>query len=507
MTRRSRIARSLLAIVSLFCIFMYATACSSTASSSDVLYVFNTKSEINAGLKTLVEEYGKETDTPVKIFSPGSGSDVTETFNTEMTSSTPPAIFSTNGLVTWGPKDGDFMLNLNETDNAELKALADEIPDELRLQTESDENLGIPYTVEGYGYILDTGVLKDLFNLDDVSQLVNDLKTCDYPSFRAFEDTVADYIDNPSAMTVNLNGHEYTTPSTKQGLAANLTGLFVESGAEKWTYADHMINIPLNAVFANYGDAYYSSLEDIEALASPAEKAMRVLEYNTSHAAGKEGPNTRGPAFVNTTTGSYDYALQLFASHKGLFIKQGSWIFPNLTSIFEENDTSDGKDPSMLSRLDIIPIKMPFTQSDITVDDRTPEAFNTSIPVMVPNYWIINKKASKAQQDAAAKFLVWLFTSEKGRNFLTNDAGFIVYDDLSPHSNPNTLNTALLQYLNEGKTLSNPFNAAPGNWLEFVGNQLKQRYMTSQTWDDSTYADYVQTIITRWKNLKDIASS
>lgn len=495
----------LMAIVSLLGLILPLSACgSSTAADNGLLYVFNTKSEIKDGLERIVKEYGAENGIEVKVFSPGSGSDVTETTNTEMTSSTPPAIFATNGLVTWGPGDGDFMLDLNESDNEQLKALAQAVPDELRFTSEGDENLGLPYTLEGYGYIVDTDVLNDLFALDDASQLVDDLKTCDYDEFRAFTDAVDQYINNPQSITVTVNGHTYTTPAQKVGLANELTGLFVESGAEKWTYADHMVNIPLNAVFENYGDAYSADLDAIDALKDPLIKEMEVLEYNTAHAAGEDGSNTRGPSFVNSTTGSYDYALQLFCDHRGLFFKQGSWIYPNLKTALA--DTQDGGE-EMLANLEILPIKMPFTQSDISVEGRTPETFNTSIPTMVPNYWIINKKATKAQQENAADFLVWLFTSEKGRSFLTEECGFILYDELDETDSTNTLNNALLRYASEGKTISNPFNAAPGNWLEFVGNQLKQDYMTKSQWDESTYSDYADTVIARWKNLKDIQSS
>lgn len=41
-------------------------------------------------------------------------------------------------------------------------------------------------------------------------------------------------------------------------------------------------------------------------------------------------PTVGGASFVDSTTGSYDYALQLFADHKGLFYKQGSWIYLDL---------------------------------------------------------------------------------------------------------------------------------------------------------------------------------
>ncbi|WP_169173190.1 ABC transporter substrate-binding protein [Bifidobacterium oedipodis] len=496
-----------MAIVSILGLLLPLSACgSSAAADNGLLYVFNTKSEIKDGLEKLVNEYGKEHGIEVKVFSPGSGSDTVETMNTEMTSSTPPAIFSTNSLVTWGPADGDFMLDLNESDNADLKALAQNVPDELRFTSEGDENLGLPYTLEGYGYLVDVDVLKDLFALDDdkVAELIADLKACDFDTFRAFTDAVDAYINNPQAISVNVNGHEYTTAPAKTGLANDLTGVFVESGAEKWTYADHMVNIPLNAVFENYGDAYSADLDAVDALKKPLIKEMEVLDYNTSHAAGEDGPNTRGPSFVNSTTGSYDYALQLFAEHKGLFFKQGNWIYPNLKAALADTEDAGAR---MLSSLEILPIKMPFEQSDISVKGRTPETFNTYIPAMVPNYWIINKKSSAAQQKNAADFLVWLFTSDRGRSFLTDECGFILYDELDQPDGANSLNNALLHYASAGKTLSNPFNASPGNWLEFVGNQLKQNYMTKAKWDESTYPALADTVIARWKNLKDIQSS
>lgn len=177
-----------------------------------------------------------------------------------------------------------------------------------------------------------------------------------------------------------------------------------------------------------------------------------------------------GASFVNSTTGSYDYALQLFADHKGLFYKQGSWIYLDLKKA----------NPQVINRLDMIPIKMPFTQSDIRVRGRTPETFNTSIPFFVPNYWVINQKVGVRQQEEAARFLVWLYTSEGGKRFLEDEAGFITYNRIAEdQANPtNAMNAILLDYLKEGRTLSNPCNAAPGNWLEFAGNRLKQDYMT-----------------------------
>lgn len=64
------------------------------------------------------------------------------------------------------------------------------------------ENLGIPYMVEGYGYLVDKNLLKDLFALDDAGPLLTDLKTCDYQEFRDFTNAVNDYIRDGSAHTI-----------------------------------------------------------------------------------------------------------------------------------------------------------------------------------------------------------------------------------------------------------------------------------------------------------------
>lgn len=139
------------------------------------------------------------------------------------------------------------------------------------------ENLGIPYMVEGYGYLVDKNLLKDLFALDDAGPLLTDLKTCDYQEFRDFTNAVDDYIRDGSAHTVSLNSHFYKTIGSNTGLAGGMTGVFLESGAEKWTYADHMINIPLNAVFKNYSEASYARPYVIGALKEPGSQGHECL--------------------------------------------------------------------------------------------------------------------------------------------------------------------------------------------------------------------------------------
>ena len=465
-------------------------ACGSSSAGSNSLYIFNGKSEIGPALEKLAEEYQDETGVQMKVFSAGSGQNVTEILNTEMTSQEPPAIWNTTDLLSWGPTGGDYIEDLSQTESADLKKLLADIPDSVKVSGPDGELLALPITLEGYGYIVNTNILKDMFGLDDASQLVEDLKKCDFEEFRAFTDAADSFISGSAPITVTVNGDEYTTAAEKTDLTKSLTGVFVEAGAETWTYANHMINVPINTAYESFSDAIYGDPNRIEDAKDAMIKEMSVLEYNTSHAAGENGANPRGSSFVDSTTGSYDYSLQLFADNKGVFIKQGSWIYPNLQKIDAQN----------LDTLDIIPMKMPFEQSDIKVDGRTPETFNTTIPVMSSN-WMINKKAGDQQKKNAEDFIVWLFTSDRGKKFLTEECGFIVFNDLETESQ-NTLNNAIQYYMKQGDTLGNPFDAAPGSWLDDEGNKLKQDYMVNAEWDESTYASFADDAIAHWKELK-----
>ncbi len=465
------------------------------SAKSDELYIFNNKSEISDSLKELAKDYEKETGIQVKTFSPGSGADVTETMNTEMTSKNAPAIFATNSLITWGPKDGDFMYNLQDSGNEELKKLAEQVPENMRLSVDDKTNFGLPYTVEGYGYIVDKDVLKELFPAADQDALLTDLKTVDFQGFTDFTNGLNEYLQSDKVATLSLNGHEYPLAAEKTELTKSLTGIFVEAGAEKWTYSDHMINVAMNTVFSSYSDALYSDPSKFDEMKDSLVKYMEVLDYNTSHAAGEDGPLVRGSEFINGTVGSYDNSFQLFADHKGVFIKQGNWIYPTLNKL----------NPDMLATLDIIPIKMPFEQKDIHLEGWTPEDYNKTIPTFVPNYWIINKQVSEDKIKLAEDFLVWLYSSDRGLKFLKDESGFILFNDLDSGGS-NTLNEALISYLKTGKTLSNPFNASPGNFLEYVGNELKENYMTKKEWDAGTYPDFADKVIKKWQELKQDSS-
>lgn len=466
-----------------------------SGSGDDFLYVFNGKGEIADPLKKVVEEYGKEHNIKVKTYTLSVGTtNGNEVQTTEFNSKTPPTIFSSGTLTNWGPDSGDYMQDINKVDNSKLKKLADEVPEAQRLTAKNGENFGIPYNIEGYGYQVDKNVLKDLF-VGDTDALVADLKAeTNYESWQAFVKAVDAYIKNGTVSTVTVNGHPYTFASEKKGLAKELNGVFVESGAELWTYQNHWVSFPLNAVFKNVSEAYYAKKDEGIKDAKAALKAeIKGLDFEYSYIAGKNGPVKRGPDFIDSATGSYDASLANFVAHKGLFIKQGNWIYPNLLKL----------DKSIINTMDLIPVKWPVQDGDIKVAGRDAKLFNTTIPAFVPNYFIINKQVSKKQQKIAADFIVWLYTSERGKKFLKDEAGFIMYNDLKDTTSPNKLNNAIASYVAAGPTLANTFDGTPGSFNDTIGDYLKKNYMTKETWTDKDYDNYVNKSVKTWVDFKE----
>ena len=60
--------------------------------------------------------------------------------------------------------EGGFSMDLAEATNEDFKALADAVPEANILTRDGSTNYGIPYTVEGYGYIVDTKIFLMRFH-------------------------------------------------------------------------------------------------------------------------------------------------------------------------------------------------------------------------------------------------------------------------------------------------------------------------------------------------------
>lgn len=462
-----------------------------TSSGDYDFFMFNTKGENADALDATVAAYAQQTGIKIKTFSLGSGTSSEEALRADMSSNNKPAIFSSmnpQALQEW--VDGDFAMELTSAELLpEFKALVDDLDPTLRLTMNGSDSYGIPYNVEGYGYIVDTAMLDDLFGAENTPEVISAFKTATYAEFEGMVTTVDAYIKDGTAGAVTLSGKSFALAAEKTGKAQTLEAVFSVAGSEKWTYGDHFVNIAVDAVFPDVAAAVNATNEQVESLQGPLIAYAKALDLKTSHAI-----SARGPEFVNATTNNYDAAVANFANGKALFMKQGNWCYTNY----------EKANPDIIETLTFLPIKMPFTQEDIKAAGQTLEHMNASIPVFAPNYYILNKQVSEQELVEAQKFLVWLNTTPEGQKFVMEDMAFIPYNaDPATTTLGNSLSDSIISYVNEGKTITNAYAGAPFGWSgDTFGLKVMEEYLTKGEWTESDYEAIADYAIATWIEMK-----
>lgn len=481
--------------VSLFagCSGNKTTTTGTTAAKEYDFYIFNTKGENAKALQAAVDAYSKETNQKVKVFSLGAGTASGDALRTEMNSKTKPAVFSIMNiqeLKEW--TEGGFALDLNKATQKDFVALHNAVPQNLRLTNDGTKSYGIPYNVEGYGYIIDKRMAADLVGKDKADGFVADLKASSYAEFEGLVKALAAYIKSNTAATVTVNGKAYPLAAAKGDFSKKLTGVFATAGAEKWTYGDHFLNIAVDAAFANPSAAAAATAAQIDSMKGPLLAYAKALDLKTGNAAGANGPLSRGADFITKTTANYDASVQIFSDSKAVFLKQGNWVYTNIEKVNKD----------IVASLTFIPVKMPFTSADIKASGLTVEKMAKSIPVFVPNYYAINAKAPADEQEKGQQFLAWLNGTPAGQKFIIEDMAFIPYNaDPAKTKIPNSLGQSIVEYINAGNTITNAYAGTPTGWPgEIVGLKIMESYLTKAAWTDADYNAIADYAIAQWKD-------
>lgn len=477
-------------------------ACTNTEQEESIqqieemeLYIFNSKGEISDSLKELVAEYEKESGVKVKLFNTQAGEDHMKALRSLMNEKVKPDIYTVQSvaeLEEW--ESYDYVMDYSKAEGmtTEFKELADNIPEELRLTTEEGTNYGVPYNIEGYGYMVDTQMISDIFGAGNTDKVLEDLRLCSYEEWENCIRVLGAMIDTGAGGQVTLNGNVYNVGG-KNGLAAKLTGVFAVAGSDSWTYGDHMLNVAVCSGLANVSQAQNASKEQVTGLKNAFVAYARALDLKTTYAAGDSGHLTRSADMINATTNSYDAAIKKFAESKAVFFKNGNWTASGIAEI----------DSAVAERLTLLPVKLPIADADIYVEGLTAAQMNSTIPVFASMYYVINNRNDDAHKKAAQDFLVWLNTSETGMKYITEVFQFIPYNaDPETTTVSNALGNSIIKYVNMGGTLSNPYNGAPSNWGgNTVGTYILQNYLAKPVWDENDYNKIADYAVSQWVSM------
>ncbi|MDR1507656.1 MAG: ABC transporter substrate-binding protein [Treponema sp.] len=473
--------------------FFTLSGCAKKDRGYDI-YVYNSKGENAAKFEAMCQAFTAETGIRVKAFSIGSGTDHMEALSTAMNSDNKPAVFPIQGikeLIDW--YQGGFVVDLNTVADRDFAKLASGVPQAMRLTLDGKTSFGIPYNVEGYGYIVDRKLFGEIFN--DVNAVLEAVRTASYAEWEALVQALDLWIKRPRVISVSLSGKVYTTSASKGLLSSNLNGVFAVMGAQRWTYGDHFINVAMNAVFTSPDDAYTASEEKIRSARPAFIDYARALDLKTSFLAGKNGPAVRGQDFVSPANFGYDQTVQIFADSKAVFFKQGNWVNGDIARVNKD----------LVERLVFLPVKMPYKSGDVVrTDGVNAEKLNRSIPVFVPNYYAVNAFSSDEEKADAYEFLVWMNTSPSGQKFLIDEFAFIPYNvDPAVTSVPNSLGNSIIGYMRTGDIMAAPYHGAPGPWSgDIVGLKLMEDYMKKPLWTQADYEAIADYAVDQWLKLK-----
>ncbi|WP_054952250.1 ABC transporter substrate-binding protein [Flaviflexus massiliensis] len=418
------------------------TACGSDDESDGKgkVYFLNWKPESEETYKEIAAAYTEETGVEVKVVTAASGT-YEQTLKSEITKSDAPTLYQINGpmgLVNWQ----DYALELDDTD------FAQDLNDPgLALKGEDGKIYGVPLAVEGYGIIYNQAIFDDYFAMDDA--VVTSMDEID--NF----DTLKEVTDDMQARKDEL-GIEGVFASTSLA-----TG-------EEWRFQTHLANIP---VFYEYDEEGVTDKEEIAFSYNENYKNIFDLYLTNS---------TVEPSLTPSKT--VTDSMQEFATGKAAMVQNGNWAWSQI----------EGIEGNVVAEEDIkfLPIYTGVEGEE-----------SKSINIGTEAFMAINSEASEADQQATIDFVNWLFSSEEGMDYVTNDLGFIAPFKSFGDSTPNDpLAQEVNRYMTDPDLEPIPwvFTTFPSQKFkeDFAGG-LAQYASGNMEWDE-----VVDIFVTSWATEK-----
>lgn len=430
------------AIAVLLCVF---TACngntntgetggnSGAAESVKEIRYLNFKPEVAEVYDEIADAYEDETGVRLVTETAASGT-YESTLTARMATSDAPTIFQINGPIgytSWA----EYCADLSDTE------LYKHLKDKSLAVTSNGKVYGIPYVVEGYGIIYNAEILDKYFALPE--------KATDYDS--------VDEITSFAALKAVVEDMQKN--KDKLGIQGVFAATSLKTG-EDWRWQTHLMNIPLSIEFQDKGiDLTGEGYKTIDFTYSDNFKNIFDLYINNSTTDKKQ------LGTLDVTSSMAEFALG-----KCAMVQNGNWGASQILGV--SGNTVSAEDIRFLP-----------------VYSGIPGEENMGICIGTENFICINAKASAAEQKAAADFLYWLFSSDKGKEFVTEDLGFIspfdTFDESETPDDP--LAREVVRWMNMDNISNIPWNFTvfPSvHYKDEYGAALLRYAQGSMTWDD-----------------------
>ncbi len=429
--------------------FLLLSAGCSDGGKADV-YFLNFKPESAKVYNQIADKYEEETGVKVKVVTAAANT-YEQTLKSEIAKSNAPTIFQVNGPIGYQSWK-DYCLNIEGSNFAGL--LSD---DTLAIKDNSGNGVyAVPYVVEGYGIIYNDAIMKKYFALTDRSTNIESAEQIN--NFDTLKAVVEDMTAHKSELQI-------------EGVFAS-TSL---SSGEDWRWQTHLLNVPL-----------YYELRDSEDYADPTVAGLNAKQIAFRYAANfknlfdlyiNNSITEKGLLGSKSTSDS----MAEFALSRVAMVQNGNWAWSQIKDV--KGNTVSEKD-------------IKFLPLYIGVDGEEGQG----LCIGTENYLAINKNATEDQQKKSLDFLYWLFSSETGKDFVTNKLDFITpFNSFTEDELPNDpLAREVVRYMNDGNLTAVPwiFTSFPSEVFKTeVGGALLAYVQGDREWQDVE-----NTVKSMWKS-------
>ena len=403
----------------------------SAAKVKEIRYL-NFKPEIAEVYDRIAAAYEKSSGVKLIVETAASGT-YESTLTARMATKEAPTLFQINGPIGYSSWK-EYCVDLKGTE------LYKHLKDKSLAVTSGDGVYGIPYVVEGYGIIYNKKITDAYFSL---SNRATDFKSIDdIKGFDSFKKLVED-----------MQAHK-----DELGIQGVFAATSLKTG-EDWRWQTHLMNIPVTLEFKKNGvDLTGDGYKKIDFIYSDNFKNIFDLYINNSTTDKKQ-------------LGTLDVTSSMaeFAMGKCAMVQNGNWGASQILGV--AGNTVNKED------IKFMPIYMGIEGED-----------KLGICVGTENFICINSKASKAEQQAAADFLYWLFSSDEGKKFVTEELGFIApFDTFGENETPDDpLAKEVIRWMNKSDVTNIPWNFTvfpSQTYKDDLGAALLKYAQGSESWD------------------------
>lgn len=423
---------SILLVLAMVLMSMGGCCESGTTQTSVTVRFLNFKPEIASQYEKIAKDYQERTGVKVLVETAAANT-YESTLMAKMATNEAPTIFQVNGpmgYLNWK----DYCKNL------ENSKIADIITDEGLLLKTDEGVFGIPYVVEGYGIIYNEKIMNKFFALPDKK---TDISSTD--EIRSFESL-----------------KEVVTEMTERKADLGIEGVFASTSlkpGEDWRWQTHLLNIPVHYEFLKRGIDFESEqISDFTFMYSENYRDIFDLYLDNSTTDRK----MLGSKLVGDS-------MAEFALGKCAMVQNGNWSYSQISEI--PGNTVSEQDIKMM------PVYM-------GIDDE-----KQGLCIGTENFLCVNSKADANTQKAAEDFLYWLYSSEEGKKYVTEELGFITpFTTFSADETPkDPLAREVVRWMNMESVHTVPwdFTVFPSQVFKTnFGSNLLMYAQGSKTWEN-----------------------